>query len=103
MLAPFRKTITRRALTFPSLSTSPFSLFPSVPILPSPPSPPPPTYIKHPPLLELPPSPTPNLTLLLPPLPSEMFEYASTIHSYQTFLLSVARKIEAVRVAKSGV
>jgi len=62
-------------------------------------------HIIHPPLFELPTSLTPSLTLLFSPLPMPLpmtFDHASTIHSYHTFLLSVARKIETVRVDASG-
>lgn len=64
-------------------------------------------HIIHPPSFELPTSLTPSLTLLLsaalPTPPPIKFDQASTIHSYHTFLLSVARKMETVRVEASGV
>ena len=61
-------------------------------------------HIIHPPFLELPTSLTPNLTLLFSPLPipPSRVDQDSTIHSYQTFLLSVARNMETVSVDASG-
>ena len=62
------------------------------------------SHIIHPPFLELPTSLAPSLTLLFspPPVPPIRVDQDSTIHSYHTFLLSVARNIETVSVDASG-
>ena len=66
-----------------------------------------PHHIMHPPSFELPTSLTPSLifffSMLPPTLPTIRFDQDSTIHSYQTFLLSVARKMETESVEASGV
>ena len=64
-------------------------------------------HIRHPPAFELPTSLTPSLNFFFSPPPPRplpiRYDQDSTIHSYQTFLLSVARKMETVSVEESGV